>query len=517
MEKLMELIEIVSTKKLKKLDIPGRSDSTVDQLFNLIEQGKIRTDEEALSELFSNSESKSSLYLAKRKLYEKLLDFLLIIDISEKYHIDFNRIGILGRKRTSQLENLLAKHSDRNIIPIGESILKLAQKYKHVDVLCRVLPILMKKAIFISKNEQKMQEYRRMYEKYHAMQELQNLAGYYWLCIAAKFVDKRFLFDERLLRELKNYTTLLKKKLKKEHTCITLIHFANLCIREKEILNDYKSVIKLTESFYQQAIKYIDASPTFNYHLLNKKLSAEITLHRFAEAYNTGIECLKNIRVGHKNWFTLQDNLITLCLHDKKYDTAFKICRETTSHRQFKFLSPWKKETFTVYRAFLQFFINTGLLIVPDDKPEKHKFRVSKFNNEVPIFSKDKEGFNITILIIQFLLLFTEEKYDKAYDKISSVKEYSKKHLKNDSTYRSYCFLKMLVKLVECNYHKAATISKTNRLYQKLKSRSSDIQRTSNHVEIAPFEHLWKIILDRIDNRFRGTFNAKKDEKRTKV
>ena len=128
----------------------------------------------------------------------------------------------------------------------------------------------------------------------------------------------------------------------------------------------------------------------------------------------------------------------------------------------------------------------------------------------MPIFSKDKTGINITIIVAQFLLLFTEEKYQKAIDRIETVKQYSHAHLRKDATYRSNCFLKMLVKLVECSYHKEATIRKTKVLYEKLKNHPAEMQRQTNHVEIVPFEVLWEIILNSIDNSFRGKFKRAK-------
>jgi len=513
MKKLIELIELISPQKLKSLEITGRTDNLTDQLYHLLQQGKITSDEEALRALYHGSGSKTGLYQTKKKLYDKLLDSIFIIDLTEKYHIDYNLAYIACLKKTAQLEILADKNSNNNVIPLGRSILNLARKFNLSNIVCRVTPILMRKTIYISRDEGLMKEYRKLYEEFSKMLELENLAAYYWLCIAAKFVGKRSLYNDNLVLEIQQFSGALNSKLEKEHTCKTFIYYASLRIREKEISNDYEAVIQLANSFYHQAKKYVDGSPTYNYHLLTKKLSAEITLHKFSDAYNTGKECLKNIRVGHINWFTLQDNLITLCLHEKKYDTAFDIYRTTTNNREFKFIAADKKESFKIHRAFLQFFINIGLLDLPAGRPEKHKFSIARFNNEIKIFTKDKEGFNITIIIIQFLLLFTEHKYDKAFDKIASVKSYSKKHLKKDVTFRSYCFLKMLTCLVECDFHKAATIRKTKNLYKRLISYSDDYQRASNHVEIVPFEDLWEIILERIDNNLKGSFKNKKKEK----
>ena len=53
---------------------------------------------------------------------------------------------------------------------------------------------------------------------------------------------------------------------------------------------------------------------------------------------------------------------------------------------------------------------------------------------------------------------------------------------------------------------------KTKKLYQRLKDYPKEFQRASNHVEIIPFEDLWEIILERIDNELKGSFKNKSDK-----
>ena len=56
---------------------------------------------------------------------------------------------------------------------------------------------------------------------------------------------------------------------------------------------------------------------------------------------------------------------------------------------------------------------------------KKKPFRINKFLNEVPIYSKDKRGSNISILIIHVFYLFINKKYDLILNRLESIKAYS--------------------------------------------------------------------------------------------
>ena len=56
-----------------------------------------------------------------------------------------------------------------------------------------------------------------------------------------------------------------------------------------------------------------------------------------------------------------------------------------------------------------------------NEKEEGKKFRVSRYANDVPIFSKDKQGLNVPILISQIALLLQEKKYNIVIDRMEAI------------------------------------------------------------------------------------------------
>ena len=503
MKKLQELIEIVNPVKLKGVQVLGRSDSLVDKLYHLIRLGEVTNDDDALRLLYGSSDSKKALYQIKEKLYEKLFDSIFIIDLAESNHT----AGVLAYsqnfKITAVFEWLSRRGSQNNIIPLGKKILKSAIKYNHCDIIVRVAKILARKHVIIDGDENMLDYYHELYERYQKVEALQAKAQYYWYKISVKFNKKRIVGDNELGVKAASYADEIESRLIPNHTCYTFTYLILLRIRRYEIEQDYESVVNLVNENLPKLETYPDAHSGIYNGLINKKLSALITLRKYQEANETAQENLKYVREGQKVWFTLMNSIIILNFYENNYKEAFEVYLKSVNHSGFKFLTDSRKEVYKVYRAYLQFFININLLDYPDDMKKPKPFRYAKFNNEVHIFTKDKKGINISFIVAQFLLLFTEGNYKLANEKIASIKSYTRKHLKDDETFRPNCFLKMLVKLVECDFHKAATLRKTKTLHEKLKNHTPKAKRLRSDVEVVPYEDLWEIILGRIDNRFR--------------
>jgi|GEM_PF-5070918 len=510
MKKLQELIEIVNPVKLKGVEVLGRSDTLVDQLYHMIRKGEVQSDEDALRLLYNGSEAKNALYQIKEKLYEKLFDSIFIIDLSERNHTGSNLAFTENFKYTAVLEFLSARGGQNNIIPLGKKILRSAIKYNQASIIVRVAKILARKHVIINGDEKMLDYYHELHEKYRKIEDLRIQAEYCWYKISVKFNKKRVIVNSEIAEQAEQYANALASKLIPGHTCLTFAYLVLLRIRKCEVQHDYESVVKLVNENLPKLDDYPDANGGIYNGLINKKLSALITLRRYKEAKETAQENLKHLREGQKVWFTLLDSIIVLNFYERNYEEAFRIYLLSVNHNGFKFLTESRKEVYSVYRAYLQFFINIGLLDYPESLKKKKPYRYVKFNNEVHIFTKDKKGINITFIVAQFLLLFTEGNYKLANEKIKSVKIYTTKHLRVDETYRPHCFLKMLVKLVECDFHKAATLRKTKSLFEKLKNRPPNAKRLRSDVEVVPYEDLWEFILERIDNRFRSGLKNEK-------
>lgn len=141
------------------------------------------------------------------------------------------------------------------------------------------------------------------------------------------------------------------------------------------------------------------------------------------------------------------------------------------------------------------------------------KFKPGKFFNETPIFSKDKRGMNIPILVIQILFMISQRKYNDAVDRIEAIEKYCSRYLRKDDTFRSNCFIKMLLQIPISGFHKTAVIRKSEKHRKQLETVSIDVANQASEIEILPYEDLWNFALECLDNEFHKVKAPKQQSK----
>jgi hypothetical protein len=191
-----------------------------------------------------------------------------------------------------------------------------------------------------------------------------------------------------------------------------------------------------------------------------------------------------------------------------QFDTALSVISQTekSPHKK-KFLKAESQfnDIWKINEAFINYLSLTGKLA----SSNKKSFRLGKFLNEVPIYSKDKRGSNITILILQVLFLLEDRKYDTLIDRTDALKIYTQRYLKGDGTYRSNCFINMLLCLPACSFQRERVEEKARKYLDKLHAMPIEKARQSAELEVMPYEMLWEFVLESLDRA------AGKDQKKS--
>lgn len=126
---------------------------------------------------------------------------------------------------------------------------------------------------------------------------------------------------------------------------------------------------------------------------------------------------------------------------------------------------------------------------------------MARFVNEMPLYSKDKRGMNIPILIFQILSLIYYKRYDDAIDRMEAIEKYCSRYLRRDDTFRSNCFIKMLLVIPAQGFHKSAVLRHAEKYHKMLLSMPIDMANQSHDVEIIPYEDLWEMVLESLQNK----------------
>ncbi|MFZ9942988.1 MAG: hypothetical protein ACO3O0_05215, partial [Bacteroidia bacterium] len=175
-----------------------------------------------------------------------------------------------------------------------------------------------------------------------------------------------------------------------------------------------------------------------------------------------------------------------LCMHTQQYIKANSIFENVSKNPTFDSYPAANIEKWRIFEAYLEYAKPS------DGAGEKRRFNVSKFLNEVPVFSKDKSGYNMSIIIAQILLSVKMQDWSRVIDRAEPLKTYLSRYVKKDRNPRSYYFLKLLEVMVRYEFHPEKTEQIGEKFFQKLQQSGASVPESS---EIIPYEWLWKDLL----------------------
>ena len=102
---------------------------------------------------------------------------------------------------------------------------------------------------------------------------------------------------------------------------------------------------------------------------------------------------------------------------------------------------------------------------------------------------------NINILILQILFLLQKVQKGKIVDRIDALKVYTQRYLKKDETFRSNCFIEMLITLPACGFNSIGINRKAQPFWDKLQSVPIEKAQQDFDVEVVPYEELWTVTM----------------------
>ena len=186
--------------------------------------------------------------------------------------------------------------------------------------------------------------------------------------------------------------------------------------------------------------------------------------------------------------------------HSEQFEKAIDLLIQMKAKKNFKKMTGSTREQFRFHEAFLFFFTQT--LGINDKNLFGGKFKVQKFLNEVPTSSRDKQGANTTIIVLQILVCLVQNRYDDIIKRSDALKTYTSRYLKNDENFRSNCFIKMLLQLPAANFHRNGVERKAQRYQKELLKQPINLFRNGAEHEYMPYEVLWKYVLQNLDLTF---------------
>lgn len=491
MQDLKEIILLLQQHGIN----PFKGSDAKSKLFTLFEgigKGKFATDEAAAKALYDEGFEGSKYRKLKSDLRERLLAAVLEIDGSQKSNSDYqkayyecNRLWIVVRILTGQNANAAA-------LTVANRLLRQAGKYDFTLLAMDIASYLRTQYGLRESNDKKFREADELFERYRKTYDAENHAEMLYTTLIVRYVNHRSAQTE-VSRLATEYWEQIQPHLGQHATYKLQMYGYMIGLMRFTAANNHAQALLACD----EAIQFFKNRPyeprvplqIFYY----QRLICNIQLRQFEEGKESADFCLKIMQGGTFNWFKYRELYLQLSLHTGAFAQAAEILYETLNHARFEFLPENVKEIWRIYEAFVHYLVLAGKA---PGKSNGRKFKLAKLINDTPIFSKDKSGINIAIIVIKMLLLLQERKFSQVLDEVEAVEQYCYRHLRGDNAQRSYFFLKMLLHIPTSGFDPAQSAVKASRYYEKLKGIPLQIANQTHEIEVVPYEVLWETALN---------------------
>lgn len=502
MESLKELAKIIQKNRLEQIDLLGtdlNELSRVNEFYEGLLTDKFADDDAAAEHFYQSDRNHSGYQKLKSKTKSTLLNHVFFLNEQKPNFSDRQRAYFKCYRYWAAAKILLGLYGRSIGVQIAEKVLKEAKMFDFSDIVMDVAKNL--RIIYGTHigNQKRFEEYNRIYKLYHDINYYEDLAEEFYTEISMGMVHEKGT-DLKRHEKAKEYYARLEGVMEKYPAYRLHLSGNLLRIIIYTSINDYESTIRICEEaieFFENR-KYAAHMPLqiFYYQLI----VCNTQMKRYEAGKVAAEKCLDLLEEGSFNWFKYQELYFILSTHTKNYQQAYRVFLTTVTHRQFDKLPPSMQEIWKIFEAFLQALFHMEKVKEKEDDDHLSKFRYGRFINATPNLNRDKRGMNIPILVAQILTLIIHRKYTEAIERIEAIEKYCTRYLTKDDTYRSNCFIKMLLQIPANNFHRVAVERKTEKYLKKLQMMPLDVAKETHEVEIIPYEELWTMVMDSLDN-----------------
>lgn len=470
------------------------------RLYDLVAEGKVNTDEEAMAELYPGEQRSNVSYLRIRKaLRDYLVRMLLVIDLNLPHYSSRQKAYFDCHKEWAAIKMLVGKNAHRATLAVAADLLRTALRFDLTDLALDVTRSLRLYYGSIEGDLKKYEQYGKQVRRLEEVFRYENLAEEYYTELVIRFVNDKSTKKD-VAQQARLYFAQLEKALEQYDSY--RLHFTGRLIEIMiyTSINDYKKTIEVCD----KAIRFFEAK---SYEakiplqaFLYQEMVCYVQLRDYARGRVAAARGLKLLENGSFNWFKYQELLLILSLHAREYQDAYDIYKVTIQHRRFNGLPGGIKQTWKIFEAYLFYLIEVNRIKPPAGDKIISRIRIMRFLNDVPIFARDRRGLNIPILIFHILYLVLTKRHDEVVDRMEAIEKYTSRYLKKDDNYRSNCFIKMLLQIADAGFHKAAVARHAEKYVKMLARVPLDFANQSHDIELIPYEDLWQMALDSLDN-----------------
>ena len=498
MDHLIELVQFLSKNKFKHMEVFAKN-SRLREFYEKLRNGSLKTEQEARDYFFPNDKNaKTYYYRLAQQLEERLVNLLFLVDFNQTAANELQRDALICYRNYAAAQSLMARFMRNAAIKIAEETIKISLKNEFTDL---TLPFARMLAIHYGthvKHKTKFEYYTKLLENMQELLEAEILAERYHSEITMHYNLKRsadLVFAQRIagyVEKLKTYTDRLS-------SYRLNLYAHHVFIYQSMFMTDYAKTVEICRNALQYFEQQKQKTPRIVLLNFSSRLMASLQmLGQYAEGISIGKNVLTLAPSLSVSWFSLMEDLYRLYLHSGQYELALENINEVKNNPALSKQAALLQERWQINEAMIHYLIRSGKLQQPQGL--QTKFRIRKFINDSSGSIHDKSGNNTLLITLMILFLLLDKDYSSIIDKIDALKAYTHRHLRRDETYRTNCFIKMIMQLDKGDFHQAAVQRKAEPYYKKLLEVPLHKAKQDYELEIIPYETLWSFILESLES-----------------
>jgi hypothetical protein len=497
MKYLSEITRIVTNFREPNIEIIDETEALtkedgVSKLYAGLKNGSIATDQKAAEVIYGKPIIDTKYTSLKNRLKRRLLNTLFFLNIKPPAFSEFATALYQSNKYVFIIKTLAALGGRNTATKILQTALAHSQKY---NLTSNTVEFLLQLRIYsnVLGNEKAYDEYDsqlkialRTFEAECTAQEYNDRVTIKFARSSAQQPEMIGLID-RYSKEL----ALLREKYDSRTLNYNYFRIQTLAY---QVSRDYQASINTCI----EAENYLLKNP----HLFHKLQFGEFFLQKLdsflnLRAYEEGKQTVDKLRElypeTNPNWFVYMEIYFYLTMHTFHFDEASSVYEKVIANPKFSLQPEHKKEHWKLCELYLSFALSLDPLSA---SAPKGTLDLKKFLRNVPLYTKDKRGYNVAILILQILLLLENNEFGEIIGRMDALRTYRTRYLRAGSNKQSALFFRMLQIMETNNFSYEMTKQKSARYFEKMKSTAAEYSEIQDGLQVLPFDWLWNKILE---------------------
>ncbi|RDV14278.1 hypothetical protein DXT99_15225 [Pontibacter diazotrophicus] len=493
MNELLKLTDIVTNGANLNQSLPlenGRNSKEKKFIENL-KSKNYNSDEAAALDIYGTTPNDVRYKMLKHRMKKKLYNKLILID--------FNKLGFNNHYQKEhecitllhQAHILKREYELDLVINLSNKVIAIAEEFDFTNHLVSALEL---KSFCYTENgnvkmfDKTIKELEAKTEKLN--KEMEAVRMYQTVKL---YLKKSITTRKNLIPKVPSIVAKLELIWQQTRSFNAFEAYYKTSISYYELEGDFDKIVEMTVASFKWVEEGLVNKLLFN---TNYNKFILVYAHLRSKKYEDGLKYAElycnDFRYSSVNWFSFMENYFLLALHCRQYELAWILLRRVFENPSYKIIAKSAKERWSLYQAYYGFI---APITTAEISLQKNPYGLS-----LPEYSKDKLGFNVAILILQFIYFLQKEDSEALLYRIESLKKYILTHLKDTFSLRSKTFLKLLILTVTEDFEADACKKKGQKLYQRLIETPPPGDAYAE-IEIVPYEHLWEHILSILESK----------------